>query len=112
MNEKEARYIVRVNLDLEEGFSLEDAVPRKAELLETLEGAIGYLEAIDKAKGLEEAIAKLITQFKIIQMNQNRLLVRGQDLESASKNWEEAASNQVLEFEPVMEALAKWEKEK
>lgn len=61
----------------------------------------------EAAKPLMEVCERLITQFKVIQMHQHRLLVRGQDLESASKNWEEATEGMSLDFEPLMQEVEK-----
>lgn len=73
---------------------------------ETIVKAVNEYDSLKAQKAaLLEAAERLITQFKVIGMNQHRLLVRGQDFESASKNWEEATTGQVLEFEPLMKAI-------
>ena len=87
-----------------------DTGPRKMmELRETKE----KLEAErQKAKGLLEASEFLIKQFKRMEQRQFELLVKGQNLETASKNWadfpEEFESNS-LDFGVLMKAVAAYQ---
>lgn len=73
----------------------------------------GYLAALNgpEVKALVEACEKIKTQFKCISMHQHRLLIRGQDLESASKNWDEATEGQFIDFEELFESLATFHKQ-
>lgn len=64
---------------------------------------------IAAAPDLLAALKGILAQFKAIQDHQNRLLVDGQDIESASANWDEATLGQFIDFTDAMKAVAKAE---
>lgn len=71
-----------------------------------------YEKAQARAEAAEQALAQLlgaakdvIRQFEFIKRVQHNQLVRGQALESASKNWE-GLGNEYIEFQGLIDAIA------
>jgi len=54
----------------------------------------------------KEAIEKFVNDFDKLRKRQHELLVEGQNLESASKNWQEFPDDFSISIEPLREALA------
>lgn len=104
MNEKEAKISVDINSP--------DKTNEQARLNEWWK-AKGYLEAIEKAKPLVEQLKKVIFWCEGVKEKQFNLLVKGQNLESACKNWEEATTlDEPLEWGSIKKILEQWEKDK
>ena len=62
----------------------------------------------EDASDLLEAAKAVIAQFEFIKQVQNKVLVEGQILESASRNWE-SLGNEYIDFQPLIDAVAKAE---
>lgn len=55
------------------------------------------------------AAKAVIAQFEAIKKRQDDLLVRGQTLESACENWDDATLGQSIDFQPLIDAIARAE---
>lgn len=104
LNAEQAKSVLnRFNSDYFVSFSVTDL--REAET---------YLNALNgpEVKILLDAIKNVTNQITAFGEKQRKLLVEGQSLESASKNWEEAGSweNNSLDFGPLFKALNEFER--
>lgn len=107
MNEKQAREIVSLVDKNEEACGRFNNL---AELGSRYWIAKGYLECLEQVRPLVEARRQQVQWFEAIKKKQHALLIEGQDLDSASKNWEEATTlDSPLDFEPVITALSQWD---
>lgn len=77
-------------------------------IMDALRNAVEEREAL--IADLVGAIEQVVGQFNRMKERQNQLLVQGQTVESASKNWEEFPedfSADSIDFNPLIEALSK-----
>lgn len=102
MNAKEAKEIV------EHGVSV---VAPFAEM-RSYQRAKGYLAALEgpEVKALVDMLTKFESGFKAFSDRQHKLLVEGQSLESASKNWDKFPEAFNFDLAPLWEALAAYKK--
>lgn len=66
-----------------------------------------YAQHKEVIRGLLEAAKEVDAWFEAIKQKQDDLLVRGQDFESASKNWGEATDIESFDFRKLKEAIQK-----
>ena len=59
----------------------------------------------EQSTALLVAAQGVLAQFQAINDHQNKLLVEGQSLASASKNWDEATLGQFIDFQALIDAV-------
>lgn len=73
------------------------------------DAVVAWRAVIAQRDELLMAAKLVLAHLESISQHQRELLIEGQTLESAEQNWDEATLGQYIDFQPLIDAVAKIE---